>query len=306
MSQSKHLNILKRAASVMERKAKRYQAASDKARKEASRYQLEGDSDRARIKAAATIKQRRASLSFLESAEQLRDVMAKYDRVLSMRVSSAKLDAVSANIDKINEKLNPTQMQQLISKLQRGLEDTEITKALMDEGMSDGGIVDTVRPNEVEELLAQLAEENGLVVRDQMLPMSIPLQSPSASASASASHSHQSPQSPPVEEYEAVGGGCGASPPPPVVGGGVSRPEPRPARRDRGQSDIPTGTISAGTIFFGEQADEGGPYFDGDPRATQPRQPSPPAAAASQPHHPTEEEEIQAIRARLKKLRGGL
>ncbi|KAK6186047.1 hypothetical protein SNE40_008158 [Patella caerulea] len=151
---------LERLASKAEKDQKIQQA---KVRKALQQKNVEG----AKIYAENAIRKKNEGLNFLRMAARIDAVSSKVQTALTMKNVTKDIGNVSKALDKAMSSMDLTKVEQIMSKFEKQFEDLDVRTSAIESAMGTATTLSTPQ-DQVEALIHQVAEENGLEMIDQM------------------------------------------------------------------------------------------------------------------------------------------
>lgn len=213
MQRSKQLNALNSLLRIIGKEQRRCDELANKKRAEAKRYHLEGTPsslDRMRMCAQRSCDYRNEATEYLRLSHQLEAVRQKYQRAITMASVTQRLDGINAGIDRLQQMVNPTQMIEVATQLERNLEDLQVADQAVGQVL-EVGVAHDARSAQVEQLIQEIAQENSAELRRDMQAAQPPMLPAAASAAAAQPIAVGGAQVLPIKEAAVRGGGGSSS-----------------------------------------------------------------------------------------------
>lgn len=174
---------LERFAKKAEKEQKLQQA---KVKKALQQKNIEG----AQIYAENAIRKKNESLNYLRFAARVDAVQSKVQTGLAMKNVVKDIGSVCKSLDKAMASMNLEKVEQVMEKFEKQFEDLDVRTSTLENSMGAATTLSTPQ-DQVESLIQQVAEENGLEVMDQLKELNAPAASVRSGASAVASTSKE-------------------------------------------------------------------------------------------------------------------
>ncbi|KAK7114282.1 charged multivesicular body protein 1a-like [Littorina saxatilis] len=170
---------LERLATKAEKEQKQQQA---KVKKALQQKNIEG----AKIYAENAIRKKNEGLNYLRFAARVDAVASKVQTAMTMKHVAKDIQGVCKSLDKAMASMDLQKVEQIMGKFEKQFEDLDVRTSTMDQAM--GAAMTLSAPtDQVEALITQVAEENGLEVIDQLKD----LHAPSASVASTSKSTEQ-------------------------------------------------------------------------------------------------------------------
>lgn len=169
---------LERLASKAEKEQKKEQA---KVKKAISQKNIEG----ARIYAENAIRKKNEHLNYLRMAARIDGVHAKVQTAITMKGITKNMEGVTKALDKAMASMDLEKVEQVMQKFEKQFEDLDVRTSTLENSMGAAMTLSTPQ-DQVDQLIQQVAEEEGLDIIDQLKDLN-PTQA-SINASKSAEH----------------------------------------------------------------------------------------------------------------------
>ncbi|GFR65063.1 charged multivesicular body protein 1a-like [Elysia marginata] len=174
---------LERFAKKAEKEQKLQQA---KVKKALQQKNIEG----AQIYAENAIRKKNESLNYLRFAARVDAVQSKVQTGLAMKNVVKDIGSVCKSLDKAMASMNLEKVEQVMEKFEKQFEDLDVRTSTLETSMGAATTLSTPQ-DQVESLIQQVAEENGLEVMDQLQDLHAPSTSVRSGASAAAESSKE-------------------------------------------------------------------------------------------------------------------
>lgn len=142
--------------------------------------------DGAKIYAENAIRKKNEGLNYLRFAARVDAVAAKVQTAVSMKAVAKDIQSVCKSLDKAMASMDLQKVDQIMAKFEKQFEDLDVRTGTMDQAMGAAMTLSTPT-DQVEALIQQVAEENGLEVMDQLKD----LKAPAASVASSSRNQEQ-------------------------------------------------------------------------------------------------------------------
>ncbi|KAK3760081.1 hypothetical protein RRG08_064751 [Elysia crispata] len=174
---------LERLSKKAEKEQKLQQA---KVKKALQQKNIEG----AQIYAENAIRKKNESLNYLRFAARVDAVHSKVQTGLAMKNVVKDIGGVCKSLDKAMASMNLEKVEQVMEKFEKQFEDLDVRTSTLETSMGAATTLSTPQ-DQVESLIQQVAEENGLEVMDQLKELHAPSTSIRSGASAAAESSKE-------------------------------------------------------------------------------------------------------------------
>ncbi|KAI9358636.1 putative DID2-class E vacuolar-protein sorting and endocytosis factor [Zopfochytrium polystomum] len=163
----KHLFQLKFTAKQLERSAKK--AAKDETAEKAKVKKAiqQGNLDVAKVYASNAIRKKHESLNFLRLASRVDAVASRVQTAVTMRSVSTSMASVVKGMERAMASMNLEQITAVMERFEQQFEDLDVQSSVMESAMGQSTAMSTPS-DQVDELLQQVAEENGLEIQMEM------------------------------------------------------------------------------------------------------------------------------------------
>ncbi|BFZ12662.1 hypothetical protein BsWGS_15701 [Bradybaena similaris] len=154
----------------LSKKAEKEQKAQQlKVKKALQQKNVEG----AQIYAENAIRKKNESLNYLRFAARVDAVSAKVQTGLAMKNVTKDISGVCKALDKAMASMNLEKVEQVMAKFEKQFEDLDVRTSTLENSMGAATTLTTPQ-DQVEALIQQVAEENGLEVMDQLKDLHAP------------------------------------------------------------------------------------------------------------------------------------
>ncbi|RKO95690.1 hypothetical protein CXG81DRAFT_13475 [Caulochytrium protostelioides] len=159
----KQLFQLKFTAKQLQRQQKK--AAKDETAEKARLKKAiqQGNTEGARIYAANAIRKKNEGLNLLRLASRIDAVSSRLQTAMAMRKVSTSMAGVVTSLEKAMNSMNLEQMSMIMDKFEHQFEDLDVQTEYMENAMGQT-TAQTTPQDQVDDLMRQVAEENGLAL----------------------------------------------------------------------------------------------------------------------------------------------
>ena len=126
-----------------------------------------GNMDVAKIHAESAIRKKNESVNMLRLAARMDAVSSRLDTAIKMKTVAKSMGQMVKGMDKVLQGMNPEQISQLMDTFEKQFETMEVTSEYMQDAIGQSTAT-SCPEDEVTGLMAQVADEHGLDVRDQL------------------------------------------------------------------------------------------------------------------------------------------
>ncbi|XP_041376537.1 charged multivesicular body protein 1a-like [Gigantopelta aegis] len=151
---------LERMAAKAEKEQK---AQLNKVKKAIAQKNIEG----AQIYAENAIRKKNEGLNYLRFAARVDAVQSKVQTAMTMKGVTKNIAGVTKALDKAMASMDLQKVDQIMEKFERQFEDLDVRTSTLESAMGTATTLSTPQ-DQVESLIQQVAEENGLEVMDQL------------------------------------------------------------------------------------------------------------------------------------------
>lgn len=121
----------------------------------------------AKVYAENAIRKKNESLNYLRMAARIDAVSSKVQTALTMKQVTKNLEGVTKSLEKAMSSLDLPKVEQIMEKFEKQFEDLDVRTSTLESSMSSATTLTTPQ-DQVEALIQQVAEENGLEMIDQL------------------------------------------------------------------------------------------------------------------------------------------
>jgi len=166
----------------LSKKAEKDQAAQQSKVKKALQ---QGNIEGAKIYAENAIRKKNESLNFLRMASKVDAVRSKVQTAVTMKGVAKNMGQVVKALDKAVNTMDLQKISSVMEKFESQFEDMDVRTSVMEDAMGSATTLSTPK-EQVDSLIQQVAEENGLEITDQLaMAGNVPTSIGSASAVSS-------------------------------------------------------------------------------------------------------------------------
>jgi charged multivesicular body protein 1 len=153
---------------------------------------LKGNPDVARVYAENAVRKKNESINYLKMSSKVDAVSSRVQSAVTMKGVAKNMGSVVKSLDKAINSMELQKISEVMDKFETQFEDFDVKTSVMDDAM--GSATTTSTPvNQVEALMRQVADENGMEISEQMA--SVPAGTIAASVEPSASATVDDPLS---------------------------------------------------------------------------------------------------------------
>lgn len=157
---------LERLSAKAEKEQKKEQA---KVKKAIQQKNIEG----AKIYAENAIRKKNESLNYLRFAARVDAVSSKVQTAVTMKSITKSIGDVTKALDKAMSSMDLQKVEQIMEKFEKQFEDLDVRTSTLESAMGTATTLSTPQ-DQVEALIHQVAEENGLEMIDQLADLNNP------------------------------------------------------------------------------------------------------------------------------------
>lgn len=144
---------------------------------------LQKNVEGAQIYAENAIRKKNESLNYLRFAARIDAVAARVQTGLAMKNITKDISSVCKGLDKAMASMDLQKVEQVMGKFEKQFEDLDVHSSTLESSMGAAMTLSTPT-NEVDALIQQVAEENGLEVIDQLKDLHAPSSSVKSSVAS--------------------------------------------------------------------------------------------------------------------------
>ncbi|CEH12357.1 probable did2-class e vacuolar-protein sorting and endocytosis factor [Ceraceosorus bombacis] len=163
----KSLFQLKFTAKSLQRQSRK--ATKDEASEKAKlkKALAQGNTEGARIYASNAIRKKNEGLNLLRLASRIDAVASRVETAVTMRQVTGSMASVVKGMDKAMESMNLEKISLVMEKFEQQFEDMDVQTSYM-EGTMGATTAQTTPQDQIDSLLQQVADENGIEVNQQL------------------------------------------------------------------------------------------------------------------------------------------
>ncbi|OQV13400.1 Charged multivesicular body protein 1a [Hypsibius exemplaris] len=175
---------LKFSSKQLERLAKKSEkdqiVQQQKVKKALQSQNIEG----ARIYAENAIRKKNEGLNFLKMAGKVDGMASRVQSAMMMKSVAQNIGMVSKALDKAMQSMDLEKIQKVMDQFESQFEDLDVRSQVM-EGAMNGATTLTTPQEQVDQLIHQVAEENGLEIMEQLADAKAGTSVPAAASASS-------------------------------------------------------------------------------------------------------------------------
>eukprot|EP00300_Choanocystis_sp_HF-7_P037683 c5392_g1_i1.p1 GENE.c5392_g1_i1~~c5392_g1_i1.p1 ORF type:complete len:203 (+),score=50.46 c5392_g1_i1:38-646(+) len=164
---------LKFTAKQLQRLSKKAEKDEKESKNKVKKAIEKGNNEGARIYAQDAIRHKNEALNYLRLSSRVDGVASKVEQAVRMGQVSKTMSGVVKGMDKVLDSLNVEKISKTMEDFARQFEDTDVRSAYMSNAMGDQ-VGAAVAPEEVDNLIAQVADMHGLEVNDALMSATAP------------------------------------------------------------------------------------------------------------------------------------
>ncbi|XP_013391829.1 charged multivesicular body protein 1a-like [Lingula anatina] len=158
---------LKFSIKQMERMAKKAEKESNSQKAKVKKALTQRNVEVAQVYAENAIRKKNEGLNYLRMAARVDAVASRIQTAVTMQQMTKNMEGVTKALDKAMASMDLEKVQEVMSKFENQFEDLDVRTQTVDESMSAATTLSTPQ-DQVEDLMKQVAEENGLEIMDQI------------------------------------------------------------------------------------------------------------------------------------------
>ncbi|EFC46914.1 predicted protein [Naegleria gruberi] len=154
--------------------SKQFQRASKKAEKEEKKEKdkvkqamEKGNLEGARIHAQTAIRKKNETINFLRLSSRIDAVASRMDTAIKMNRVTSTMGGIVKGMDKVLGAMDASKIGAILDKFEQQFEDLDVTSQYMESSMQQTTSLSTPE-DEVNQLMAEVADENGLNVSEKL------------------------------------------------------------------------------------------------------------------------------------------
>ncbi|KAI5689508.1 Snf7 [Leishmania braziliensis] len=121
----------------------------------------------ARIYAQNSIRKKNEALNHLRLSARMDAVVSRLDTAIKMKMVTKNMGQMVKGMDKVLQSMDTTKISKLMDTFEQQFETMDVTSAYMESAIGQSTAV-TTPEDEVNNLMAQVADEHGLDIREQL------------------------------------------------------------------------------------------------------------------------------------------
>jgi len=175
---------LKFTSKQLEKMSKKAEKDQHKEEARLKKCLAEGDVERGRIYAENAIRKKNESLNFLRMSAKVDATASRVQTAVTMKGVAKNMGSVTKALEKAVNSMELEKITEVMDKFEKTFEDLDVHTSVM-EGAMAGATATTTPASQVDDLIKQVAEENGLEVAGQLASVGVPTASVGEAAAAS-------------------------------------------------------------------------------------------------------------------------
>jgi len=158
---------LKFCAKQLEKLSKKAEKDEKKEKEKIKKALASGDVERARIYAENAVRKKNESLNYLRMSSKVDATSSRVQTAVTMKGVAKNMGSVVKALDKAINSMELEKISEVMDKFEKQFEDLDVQTSVMENAM--GTATTTTTPaTQVDDLIKQVAEENGLEVTSQL------------------------------------------------------------------------------------------------------------------------------------------
>lgn len=158
---------LKFTVKQLERLAKKAEKDAEKEQAKVKKALQQKNVECARIYAENAIRKKNEGLNWLRMSSRIDAVVSKLQTAATMKGVTKNMGQVTKALDKALKSMDLQKVSAVMDKFETQVQNLDVHTSVMDDSMSSAMTLTTPQ-NQVDDLIHQIAEENGLEVMDQL------------------------------------------------------------------------------------------------------------------------------------------
>ncbi|XP_058501002.1 charged multivesicular body protein 1a [Solea solea] len=158
---------MKFSAKQLERLAKKAEKESEKEQAKVKKALQQKNVDCARVYAENAIRKKNEGLNCLRMASRLDAVASKVQTAVTMKGVTKSMGQVTKALDKALNSMDLQKVSAVMDKFESQVQNLDVHTSVMEDSMSSAMTLTTPQ-EQVDDLIQQIAEQNGLEVMDQL------------------------------------------------------------------------------------------------------------------------------------------
>merc|ERR1712013_437115 len=163
----KQLFQMKFTAKSLAREAKKCEKEVKANKKKCKKAMEKGNVEGARIYAENSIRQHNQSLNYMKLSSRIDAVAARVNTAVQMGKLTKQMGKIVGSMDACMKSMNVEKISGVMDKFEQQFEDLDLMSGYMESAM-DSTTSATVPESQVENLMAQIADENGLEFQSEL------------------------------------------------------------------------------------------------------------------------------------------
>ncbi|CAL8070363.1 unnamed protein product [Orchesella dallaii] len=128
----------------------------------------QGNVESAKIYAENAIRKKNESLNFLRMASKVDAVRCKVQSAVTMKAVTQNMASVSKSLEKAMNAMDLEKVSKIMDKFENQFEDLDVRTSVIEDAMGSATTLTTPK-DQVDTLIQQIAEENGLEVQEALV-----------------------------------------------------------------------------------------------------------------------------------------
>merc|ERR1711978_556796 len=158
---------LKFSAKQLEKLSKKAEKEEKKEEAQIKKCLEKGDVERGRIYAENAVRKKNESLNYLRMSAKVDATASRVQSAVTMKGVAKNMEGVVKALDKAINSMELQKISEVMDKFESQFEDLDVRTSVMEDAM--GSATTTTTPeSQVEALMKQVADENGLEISEQL------------------------------------------------------------------------------------------------------------------------------------------
>merc|ERR1712130_204930 len=157
----------------LERLSKKAEKDQKKEEAQLKKALAKGDVERGRIYAENAVRKKNESLNFLRMSAKVDATASRVQTAVTMKGVAKNMGSVTKALEKAVNSMELEKITEVMDKFEKTFEDLDVHTSVM-EGAMAGATATTTPASQVDDLIKQVAEENGLEVAGQLASVGVP------------------------------------------------------------------------------------------------------------------------------------
>lgn len=158
---------LQYTAKQFDKQARKSEKQQEAEQKKVAKCIKEGDMERAKIYAQNAIRHKNQSLNYLKLSSRMDAVRMRIDSAMKQQQLAKQMGKVTLGMDIALKSMQPEKVALCMDKFEKNMEDLDVRSAVMESSMV-GATAGMAEVDEVDQLIAQTADEHGLTVMQEL------------------------------------------------------------------------------------------------------------------------------------------